>query len=171
MRKGSKHKLNYRGSPEERFWKYVKKENSPVLCWNWNGTVTEKYNGCKRYYGLIRINQEPVKAHRFSYELHIGKIPKGLFVCHSCDNSLCVNPTHLFLGTNQDNVGDMVKKMRHTFGERNGQAKLTDSGVLKMRALRKKGATLSKLSSEFGVAISTVSQIINNLRWKHLLNK
>lgn len=165
MRKGSKHKLNYRGSPEERFWKYVTKTD---YCWNWIGAVTEKRKGDGHYYGLIRIDRKPIKAHRFSYELHLGKIPKGLFVCHKCDNPSCVNPDHLFIGTNKDNVDDMVSKMRQTYGGKNPMAKLTEDDVITMRFLKKQNWALPKIASKFNIALSTASQIVNNKRWKHI---
>lgn len=164
MREGSKHKENYRGSPKERFWKYVEKGND---CWNWMGASTEKRKGVGKFYGLIRIEGKNIRVHRFSYKLHIGEIPKGLFVCHTCDNTLCVNPLHLFLGSNQDNMNDMVKKMRQTFGERNPMSKLTDEKVREIRRL-KENHSLSQIAKLFNIEVSTASQIINKHRWKHL---
>ena len=76
-------------------------------CWLWEGTYLDKGYGC------FSINNKSKRAHRVSWELYRGGIPKGLHVLHHCDTPECVNPNHLFLGTNQDNVNDATKKRRH----------------------------------------------------------
>lgn len=101
--KASKIKLTW-PMVEQRFWKYVDKKSNNE-CWNWIGA-------CCRGYGLIRINRKNILSHRFSWGIHFGRIPEGLCVLHECDNRRCVNPNHLFLGTNQDNVDDKVNKNR-----------------------------------------------------------
>ncbi len=159
MRKGSKHKLNYRGSPEERFWSKVKKTKN---CWLWIGAHDNKG------YGDLRINGKNINAHRYAYILKNGKLDKDVFVCHTCDTPSCVNPKHLWLGSNYDNVQDMVKKMRHTFGERNGQAKLTEEQVKQIRELKANNVcTQEKMTKIFGVSRTIISQIITGARWKH----
>jgi hypothetical protein len=82
-------------------------------CW-----LMKPYKGCKGYAKVeesINGQRKTYRAHRYSYQAFNGEIPKGLQVCHSCDVRNCVNPEHLWLGTNQDNVNDMVKKGRHNF--------------------------------------------------------
>ena len=98
-------KLGAKSIPvEERFWKFVDKSTD---CWIWRGASEGRY-------GLIGIGGSGNMdyAHRVSWKLNFGNIPSGLFVLHKCDNSLCVNPSHLFLGTHQDNMDDMKRKGR-----------------------------------------------------------
>lgn len=97
-----------------RFWSKV---DRPVDgCWEWKA-------GKFRYgYGAFSLKEKLLKAHRVSYELAYGPIPEGMYVCHHCDNPPCVNPTHLFIGTPQDNMTDKIRKGRLVAcpGERNG---------------------------------------------------
>lgn len=79
-------------------------------CWEWKGAINNVG------YGMFRENNDKmVTAHRKSYELHKGEIPKGMCICHSCDNPKCVNPDHLWLGTIKDNIDDMIRKGRNKF--------------------------------------------------------
>lgn len=97
---------------EHRFWSKVNK-NGPIhpivgQCWVWIGA-------CNKNYGNIKINKKFNYSHRVSWELHNGPIPNGMCVLHHCDNSLCVNPKHLFLGTKYDNTHDCINKGRFIF--------------------------------------------------------
>ena len=103
-------------SIRDRFFTKVQKATS---CWIWTG------HKLKKGYGLIsrgRRGESPIQAHRLSYELHIGEIPDGMCVLHKCDNPSCVNPEHLFLGTEKDNTLDMLQKERGRW-QRNAPSK------------------------------------------------
>lgn len=97
----------------ESFWKKVERKSSEE-CWNWK--AAKKCYGYGQMSSHLGRDKSPLDAHRFSYELHNGPVPDGLCVLHKCDNPSCVNPAHLFLGTQQDNVDDMMKKGRHYSG-------------------------------------------------------
>lgn len=153
------------GSYEDRFWKYTKKEKSPILCWNWLGTKMSSG------YGQINVNRKQTSAHRYSYFLHFGSIPRGLYVCHSCDNKLCVNPTHLWLGTPKQNQDDMYSKGRDVHlglsGEENPKSKLTNKKVTKIRQLYKSGRyTHRELAQKYSVSHTNIGYILRNKLWK-----
>lgn len=129
-------------------------------------------------YGTFRIgsltdnSRRSVGAHRWSYQHHKGAIPDDLFVCHTCDNKLCVNPDHLFLGTNSENIRDAVRKGvkigGRNIGEANGRAVLTPSKVLRIRALYARGHKMDRLANRYGVTKTQISWIVNRKSWKHI---
>jgi hypothetical protein len=156
--------------PEHRFWAKVDKDGPihPKLgtrCWLSTGVKD------KGGYGYMRVRGSLVSMHRYSWELHFGAIPDGLDVCHRCDNRVCVNPTHLFLGTQAGNNADMVAKDRQAKGEDFPQAKLTKEDVREIRrryALGGPRNTLRALASEFGVSMPTIHRVVKREKWKHI---
>ena len=93
---------------KERFWLKVLKIKN---CWEWQGTILDNGYGA---FHMPRPNQKMIYAHRLSWEIHFGKIPKDKIVGHKCDNKICVNPEHLFVGTQRENIEDSLNKGRHS---------------------------------------------------------
>lgn len=122
------------------FWSHVHKTDG---CWTWTGARTE--DG----YGTLG----KTSAHRSMYETHVGPIPDGMMICHTCDNPPCVNPAHLFLGINADNMEDMARKAR------SGVMKLTPDQVREVRAHRSNGMGVRVIAERYGVSHSLVSLI------------
>lgn len=137
-------------------------------CWLWNGATDHNERGFD--YGVININRSAKRAHRVAYELYIEPIPdSNHFVCHRCDTPSCVNPAHLFLGSNQVNISDCVAKGRNARGERSGAAVLTDKQVMAIRALYASGEyTYKTLGAQFGVDYTAIYKIVKQKRWRHL---
>lgn len=134
--------------PEDVFLGRV---NKTELCWLWTGTKNE-YG-----YGIILMpGEKPVRAHRYSYELFVGKIPDGMVVMHSCDTPVCVNPDHLSLGTRDENNKDAVKKRRNAFGEKNGHCRLSSQQVQDILSDTRRQYIIAK---EYGVTQSHISRI------------
>ena len=140
---------------------------SDDICWEWQG-----HKG-KGGYGILHHGKS-LRAHRVAYEIHYAE-PLGELQClHRCDNPSCVNPFHLFSGTNTDNVKDKVTKGRcytgNQKGQSNGNSKLTDTLVKEIRLLYNGGGyTTVQLGKKYGVTRSTISYIVNNKTYTHLL--
>jgi hypothetical protein len=117
--------------------------NTTSNCWEWNEMHGNRYPP----FWSTEISKG-VGGHRYSYEIHKGD-PTGFFVCHECDNPRCVNPAHLFLGTHQDNVDDMVSKGRQASGSKNGMfgRKQTPEGLKKISETRK--AAVGEIRGEY----------------------
>ena len=149
----------------ERFWKHVDKK-SDNECWEWKACKSIKG------YGIMGIKHKPYLAHRISWVIHNGAVPvtdslQELCVCHTCDNRSCVNPLHLFLGTDKDNMDDMCKKGRGAVGEKNGKHKLTENQVIEIREKYVPHVyTLAMLAKEYGVAQVTIYLIVTYINWK-----
>jgi hypothetical protein len=120
-------------------------------------------------YGVLNRNNKVISAHRLSYELYYGLIPKGKHVLHTCDVRPCVNPDHLFLGSNSDNVADKVAKERHVFGEASAISKLTNAQVMSIRQKYAQGGTSHrKLAREYDVSHQLIAGVVNQERWRHV---
>lgn len=148
---------------EDRFWEKVEKGSN---CWEW--TASKDNDG----YGQIGYqNGEMIRAHRYSWILHFGEIPDGLFVCHHCDNPSCVRPDHLFLGTALANNRDKIRKGRakNCRGESSGLSKLTDEQVAQIRRLYVPGKISQyALAKKFSVAVSNINNIVHRKTWTHI---
>jgi len=116
-------------------------------------------------YGALVASGRAYKVHRYAYELLMGSIPAGLLVCHRCDNPRCVNPDHLFLGTDSDNAADKVAKGRAPRGEQIPHAKLTEAAVIQIRS---SGQPASVLAERFGVTENHVRIVRHGRSWKHV---
>lgn len=133
-------------------------------CWPWIGLRTTAG------YGAFSFHNKSMYAHRASYEVHNGPIPDGMVVCHRCDNPRCVNPNHLFIGSQTDNLHDMIRKgrakLRPQIGTDHGCAKLTEDDVLAIRAdCTRSGRAIAKA---FSISQTQVSDIKTRKAWRHI---
>ena len=142
-------------------------------CWVFMGATNDFGYGIVGTGGRGAPND---RAHRITYRHFCGEIPNGMFVCHRCDVPSCCNPDHLFLGTNQDNVRDMISKGRnsppprnpHVVGSVHPGSKLTEDQVVHIREAYSKGVKQKDLAQQYGVAHQTISKVVNNRRFKHV---
>jgi hypothetical protein len=143
----------------EKFSKmYVVNEGNG--CWEWVRTINP--GG----YGMFYESAYPEVATRISWKIFNGEIPKGMVVCHKCDNPKCVNPNHLFLGTQKDNIHDAMKKNRFQKGTKNGRAKLTRKQVAEIKFGDKQFNTKQEEADYYGVSRRTIYAIRKRLIWK-----
>lgn len=145
-----------------RFWSKCDSSGGDDSCWNWIGGKFSTGRG--QFWSKVGSGL----AHRYAWEITYGDIPDGLCVCHHCDNMICVNPRHLFIGTHQDNLADRDAKGRQARGDRVNTAKLTDKSVIRIRKLAKIGKSYTTLSNQYGVSPETVRAAVLKLTWKHL---
>lgn len=172
--------MQYDDNTISRFWSKVK-IGDPDECWEWQCSKAKGY-------GKFKVDKRSLGAHRISYELTYGEIGSpALYVCHSCDNPSCVNPAHLWLGTNKDNIIDALEKGRLPLGDKHyshtrpervikgdqhyrwgkpfGYAKLTDDDNRLIRQLISTGqCTRRELAIKFNVSKATIGRVINKVR-------
>jgi hypothetical protein len=140
----------------ELFWAKTDRSGGPEACWPWLGAKNAKG------YGSFSAEKKE-RAHRLAFRLANPETDiAGKFVCHSCDNPGCVNPAHLWLGTNEDNVADKVAKGRQVAGDRHGMAKLTTE---KVKFIRESGLRTRELAELFSVNRSTILCIRKGNLW------
>lgn len=173
---------------ERTFWVRVQRSNT---CWLWEGHLSSGYAG------YVRFDTKRERAHRVAWTLHNGRIPPGKVICHNCpggDNSVCVNPKHLFVGTQKDNMLDRARKANFGFlksedslfshsdpvpnhkttyrgplGEASKTAKLTEADVRSIRRLFAEGRTYESLAQQFGVSSATIGCAVQRKSWKHVI--
>lgn len=155
---------------KNRILNSIKEENG---CWVWQKKFHDKCN-----YGVMgwifKGKKKQWMAHRVSFSVFKQEIPEGIFVLHSCDNSKCVNPDHLHLGTQKDNMREMRERGRDNdisrgrCGENHGMSKLTEDQVSEIRSLRKQGVYGTEIAKKFNVTNTLIYLICNNKIWKNI---
>lgn len=146
---------------QKRFFEKVKR-GEPDECWEWQAYLMP------RGYGEIGFRGALLYSHRVAFLLSGADIPDGLFVLHKCDNPPCCNPAHLFLGTNKDNMDDMIAKGRHwsPVGDKNWTAKLTWEQVAEIRKrYAQEDVQQKELAKQYGVKACTIRNILTNTTW------
>jgi len=147
-----------------RFWSKVDKRGADD-CWLWTGARSA---GSQLFYGSLRAGGRTVRAHRFSYEIAHGPIPPGAVVRHTCDTPLCVNPAHLLVGTQRDNMQDCTKRGRAgaRSGSSNSYAKLDETQVREIRAALDAKVSQYVLARQYGVSQYAIRYARRG--WRHL---
>lgn len=150
----------------ERFYSKISKEPTERGCLEWMAALR---NG----YGHFNIRKSYFYAHRLIWELECGPIPKGLVICHRCDNPRCVNVEHLFLGTKADNARDMRDKGRDSVppvltGERNHKAKLSAEQANDIRSDKFTEWKQRDIAKRFGISQASAWRILHRKAWKHI---
>lgn len=125
-------------------------KKTPDGCWEWVKQPSRRYP-------KLMLDGTTYPVHRLSFLVNVGPIPDGLCVCHRCDNTRCINPDHLFLGTHQQNMIDMALKDR---GGARRRSKLTDEQVIEIRAKHRRGVPPSWLASDYGVSVGHIRSIV-----------
>lgn len=163
-------------SSKERFMKKVRLPDTGDGCWIWTAYCVKINEKDAR--GQFFMGNKLLLAYRASWMIFRGEIPHGMHVCHRCDNGICVNPDHLFLGTQKDNMRDMVAKGRHAFaahpetirrGSDVNTSKLNEEKVRLMRIIYGRGnISQAKLAKQFGITQNAAFQIIHRRAWAHV---
>lgn len=147
---------------QRRFWSKVTFGYRDHNCWLWTGCLGRGGYGVFRWCGLN------LRAHRVAWEVERGPVPSGLQVLHRCDRPGCVNPAHLFLGTDADNMRDRDRKDRGPRGRRNGRARLTEDAIRDIRTRVDGGQPQRHVADLYGVGKTTIGQIARRETWEHV---
>ena len=146
---------------EDRFFdKVIKKPG----CWAWGGHINE------HGYGRM-LSSEPrtlILAHRASWVIHCGPIPSGLLVLHRCDNPGCTKPSHLYIGTQSDNMRDRALRTWRPIGEKHPRTHLKDSDIAKIRKLHREGNPPKDIATVFCITRTAVYDITQRRCWSHI---
>jgi len=147
------------------FWS---KANKTDTCWIWTAGKSNRKNN----YGAFWSESGTVAAHRYAHKLINGPIPKGIQVLHRCDNPPCVRPSHLFLGTNKDNVEDRVRKGRTgpRCGSFNGNSRLSENKVIQIRRLLLQGIAKTKIAKKYKVSDTCIRHIAQGITWTSVVS-
>lgn len=145
----------------ERLFEKIEKTDG---CWFWTGRLDE------HGYGVVTLSspKRTGRVHRMIWEMERGPIPEGLSLLHACDTPRCVNPGHLSIGTQRDNMADAKRKGRMAVGAQHGGARLSDADVLQIRALGSSGRYHYDIAKDFGVSKGQISHIIAGKGWRHI---
>jgi len=151
-----------------RLWEKVK-INEESGCWEWQGSKNQAGYGQIQFDGRVQL------AHRVVWKIIYGNIPNAVCVLHKCDNPLCINYFHLFIGSLRDNTQDMIKKGKARFtsnvavGSKHGMAKLTEQDIVEIRRLLKTNIKQTLIAKQFSVTRSLISAIKCNKIWNHVI--
>jgi hypothetical protein len=150
-------------NPAERLMRHV--AISANGCWDFTGRLT--MDGYGELVDVRSGARRTVRAHRLSFETNCGPIPDGLHVLHRCDNRKCVNPAHLYCGTNSDNIRDRVARHRsaRNVGQLNGRSKITANIASDIRARAASGESRASIARSIGVSKAQITRIVNNKQW------
>jgi len=133
-------------------------------CWNCTSHPKDRLGYCR-----IQIDGKKMLVHRFLYEQLFGELDPKIFVCHKCDNPSCLNPEHLFAGTDLDNIRDCFAKGRMPLGSKRAFAKLKEADIKIIHALCESGISQSRIAERFGVCQSLISMINRGKIWRHIV--
>lgn len=140
--------------------KFIKDSNGCYIC---TSHVPNHYG-----YPTLNVNGKRLMMSRYLYSLKNGPIPDGLWVCHKCDNPLCINIKHLFISTPEGNTNDMCTKKRNQFGEKTYNHKLTEKEVMEIRMLPIVYGDVPIIAKKYGVSRSRIDSIRKRKSWKHI---
>lgn len=150
------------------FWQGVDQKDDPTLCWEWQRTRSKGRDGNSNRYGMYRFNGKQRYSHRVAYELEHGPIPDGMNVCHRCDNPPCCNPSHLFLGSQGENVWDAAAKGNMTRDQEKRRFFIADQ-IREIRSLSASGVSTRRIAEKFDKDPGTIRQILDGRTYKEVI--